>query len=238
MKNTGLIAAALAGLIAGTSAIAGPVADYETAFRATYGAYRAALFGTNAGKADEAQAAIAKLQAGFSGLMATYGDAPPPQYADDPTWGATMAKVGGLVATAKAEAGDGKLAEAHETLEGVRDLIGDLHARNGVETFSDRMNAYHAEMEHVLGMDLTVMDAASIGALRERAAVLEYLAKDVLAAPPPEGVEDPAYEALSQVFGKSVSALLDAARAGEAGAIKAAVGQLKPAYSKFFLKFG
>ena len=31
--------------------------------------------------------------------------------------------------------------------------FGELHIRNGLYTFSDRMNTYHAKMEHVLGND-------------------------------------------------------------------------------------
>ena len=76
---------------------------------------------------------------------------------------------------------------SHATLEAVREAFGALHARNGIETFSDRMNAYHAQMEHILGLDLSALDAAGKQAMLEQAAVLAYLAQDVLAGPPGRG---------------------------------------------------
>jgi hypothetical protein len=73
--------------------------------------------------------------------------------------------------------------------------------------------------------------------LREDAAVLSYLADDVAAHPAPEA-SDPAYAPLLTAVMTSVTTLREAARAGDAAAAKQAINGLKPAYSKFFLKFG
>lgn len=228
----------LAAVLAAGAASAGPVSDFEVAHREMYATYRAALFQTNGGKAAESAAAISELEAQLSALSATYGAAPPPQYADDPLWTETLDAAAALVGTAAGQIGAGHLAEAHETLEGVRDLFGDLHARNGVETFSDRMNAYHAEMEHVLAMDLAQVGPEQMGPVLERAAVLDYLARDVLGAPPEEAAGDPAYAALAEAFSASVDAFLEAARSGDPERVRAAAGGLKVPYSKLFLKFG
>ncbi|MCB1332334.1 MAG: hypothetical protein KDK26_01450 [Roseivivax sp.] len=236
MKSAILAGAVLWGLA--SAAWAGPVAEFETAFRQTYGAYRVALFRTNAGQQADSVAALGQVQAGLTAMMARYRDAPPPHYADDPQWAETLDKVAALVAAAQGEVDAGQLPQAHETLEGVRDLIGDLHARNSVETFSDRMNAYHAEMEHVLALDLSGLDAAAMGDLRERAGVLGYLAQDVLGAPPPEAAGNAEYDGLAKAFAGSVEALRAAVRGDDAEQIKAAVGGLKVPYSKLFLKFG
>jgi len=233
-----LLGTAVLALASAVAATAGPVADFQNAYRQMYGAYRAALFKTNAGDAEGSAAAMGKFAAQFEAIAAQYGDAPPPQYEDDPLWGETMAEAGTLAATAQAQIAAGALAEAHETLEGVRETFAALHVRNGVLTFSDRMNAYHAEMEHLLGMDLSSLDEAKMSEVHERAAVLAYLADEVLAAPPAEATGNEEYSKLAAGFEASVKALLDAARSGDPEAVRKAVAQVKKPYSMLFVKFG
>lgn len=229
--------AAAAAILLGTAAVAGPVRDFENDMRAAYADYRGALFFTNSNKPEEAARAIDGFEQRWDALARDYAAAPP-QYADDPHYAATLASVSDIVGVAAGELADGKLAESHETLEAIRDEIGALHERNGVVTFSDRMNAYHAEMEHVLGKDYGGFDADGLGALREDAAVLGYLASDVADHPPADAAEDPGFIAMLEVFELSVLALQDAARSGDSAAAKKAVGGLKKPYSMLFLKFG
>ncbi len=228
-------AAALTVVLIG-SANAGPVADFETAMRGAYADYRAALFTTNAGKPEAAVKAVAAFQQKWSALAAANAAAPP-QYADDPAYAETLAKVASITGKAAVEVAAGKLTEAHETLEAIRFQIGGLHERNGIVGFSDRMNAYHAKMEEVLGKDYSGFDAAGLGALREDAAVLAYLAAGIKAHPPAEA-SDPAFGKLLDGMTDSVTRLANAARSGDPAATKSALGGLKVPYSKLFLKFG
>jgi hypothetical protein len=221
-----------------TPAFAGPVTDFETAYGEMYAGYRSALFATNSGSAEKSAAALKGLETQWGTLAATYRDTPPPQYEADPQWAETIAAVSGSIAKASEAVAKGNLPESHETLEAVREAFNALHARNGVETFSDRMNAYHAEMERIIGLDLTVLDAPAKQTVLEHAAVLAYLAQDVLSAPPTNAEGNADYASLSAAMQASVDQLLTAARAGDDAAIKAAVGGLKVPYSKFFLKFG
>jgi hypothetical protein len=217
---------------------AGPVTDFESAYDEMYAGYRSALFATNSGNAEKSAAALQGLEKQWGSLIAAYGHTPPPQYESDPQWDKTIAAVSGSIARASEGVAKGDLAESHKTLEGVREAFSALHARNGIETFSDRMNAYHAEMEQILGLDLTSLDAPAKQTLLEKSAVLAYLAQDVLAAPPAMAEGNADYAALSAAMQASVDQLVAAARAGDETAIKAAVGGLKVPYSKFFLKFG
>ncbi|MCG6901233.1 MAG: hypothetical protein LJE68_00990 [Rhodobacter sp.] len=221
-----------------SAAFAGPVAEFEGEFAGMYASYRMALFATNSGDGAKSAKALGAFDGAWSALTADYGQTPPPQYEDDAQWSAMIAEVQGHLDKAKAEAGAGELGRAHVTLEAIREAFGALHARNGVETFSDRMNAYHAEMEHVLEMDMSVMDAGLARRMLEHAAVLSYLAGDVLQAPPAgaEGMAE--YAGLAAAFQASVAHFVAAARSGDAAALKVAVGGLKGPYSKFFLKFG
>lgn len=220
------------------AACASPVAEFEASYRAMYASYRTALFATNAGDPAKATEALAGFADQWNALATTYAAAPPPQYADDPLWPETVAGVTAFVDEAGSSVAAGKLPEAHEILEGVRNTFSELHSRNGIETFSDRMNAYHAQMEIVLGTDAGALDAAMMPTLLENAGVLAYLAQDVLVAPPPEAEGNAQYATLAGEFDASVVAFVAAVRAADVPAIQAAIAKLKPAYSKFFVKFG
>ena len=225
-----------ASIVLAGAAHAGPVGDFETAMRSAYADYRGALFQTNAGNRDVAVKAIDGFRQKWAALAAAGAEAPP-QYVDDAAFAATLTAVAALADSAAAEAAAGKLPEAHETLEGIRDQIGGLHERNGLISYSDRMNAYHAWMETILTKDYAGFSAEGLAELREDAAVLAYLAADIAAHPPAESA-DPMYESLLGGMTASVAALRQAAQAGDAAAVKQAVGSLKVPYSKLFLKFG
>jgi hypothetical protein len=218
------------------SASAGPVSDFETAMRGAYADYRGALFQTNANQPEAAVQAVDAFKQKWAAL-ASANTIAPPQYADDPAYAVTLAKVASITDKAAGEVAAGKLTEAHATLEAIRFEVGGLHERNGIVGFSDRMNAYHAKMEDVLAKDYSGFDAAGLGALREDAAVLAFLAADIKAHPPTEAA-DPAYGKLLDGMTDSVTALANAAHTGDAAAAKTALGNLKVPYSKLFLKFG
>jgi hypothetical protein len=225
-----------AGLVLAGMSLAGPVNDFESALRAAYADYRSALFLTNTNKGEQAIAAIDGFSRQWSALADDSAEAPP-HYADDAEFRQTLEAVSETAAKARAEVESGALTEAHETLEGIREGIAELHERNNIIGFSDRMNAYHAMMERVLGTDYSAAGTDGMAVLREDAAVLSYLADDIAAHPAPEA-SDPAYAPLLDKVMTSVTALREAARAGDAAAAKQAVNALKPVYSKFFLKFG
>ncbi|MCD2172839.1 hypothetical protein [Rhizobium sp. C4] len=224
----GLVILAAAGLLWSGTAIAGTFSNFETQLRNAYGDYRVALFATNSGDASKAAAALAKFDAEWAQLA---GQPAPPQYEDDSRFAETMRVVGDLSRKASDEVGAGALPKAHETLEKVRDEIGEMHLRAGLYTVSDRMNAYHRQMERVIGNK--AIDARGAG---EGAAVLSFLIDDIIAHPPVPA--DPAFQALAADARASVDKLKSAAQAGDMAAISAAITGLKPAYSKLFLKFG
>ena len=221
-----------------STALAGPVADFEKSLRVAYADYRAALFLTNSGKLPESAKVMAAFKGKWDGIEKTWGAAPPPQYADDPKWKETLDNVSATLVKASSEIDGGALPAAHATLEAIREAISDLHERNGIISFSDRMNDYHAVMEQVLGQDLTKPDAMAMTEVLEMAAVLKYLAGDALAHPPAEAAGSSEFEDLAKAVSASVDAVVTAARAGDAEKLKVAIAKLKPSYARFFVKFG
>lgn len=223
----------LAVLSGGLPASAGEVGDFEAAMRSVYADYRAALFQTNANNQAESAAALAKFTSGWSTIA---GKPVPAHYADDAQYAAMLAKVKEIAAQAAGQIGKNDLAAAHETLEAIRDQIAGLRERNGIVTFSDRMNAYHAKMEDVLNRKYD-QTAEGSAALREDAAVLAYLAADIVNRRPADA--DPAsFQSLIDAMKTSTAALLAAARSNDPTTIANALKTLKPAYSRLFLKFG
>jgi hypothetical protein len=225
----------LASVLLPTVALAGPVQDGEAQLRATYADYRIALFQSSAGNAEATTKALQTLGENWGALTQKWTSGPPPQYADDAQLPETLEQVRTVISNATEAAGQGDLPKAHTTLEAIRSEIGDLHGRNGLIGFSDRMNAYHAEMEKVL--DSASDDAAGSADMPGAAAVLAFLAAEIAAHPAPEA-NDPAYAPLVDALLGSVNALQSAAESGDAAAVKAAIAGLKPAYSKLFVKFG
>jgi len=231
---TGLVAAIAVPIAAMAES---PFTTFEIALRDAYGQYRTALFQSNTGNADVTTQAMQALSDKWAALEGNWTTTPPPQYADDAGFPATLTTVGMVIAEASQQVASGDLATAHITLEKIRAEVGDLHIRNGMLTFSDRMNAYHAQMEDVLGLDLAALGDKAADVLAQDAAVLAYLAEDIAAHPAPEA-SDPTYAALVDALRQSVAAVQMAAQAGDLAAVTAAIGQLKPSYARLFAKFG
>ena len=236
MSQFALAAAVI--VLTASGALAGQFAEFEAQLRAAYAPYRNALFQTNKKDKAASEAALKKFSSDWKALAARWGKEPPPQYLDDARFATTLVEVTSVAEKAHAAIAKGDLAGAHEVLERIRDLLGDLRSRNGIITFSDRMNAYHEAMEHILTKPYGGYDTNGLGELREDTAVLAYLFRRL-------ETHAPAYftggnefsQALSGVK-VSVENLLSAARSADPVAVRQAVQKLKQPYSVLFLKFG
>jgi len=94
------------------------------AMQAAYVPYRAALFKTNAKAQAESEQTVADARAQFRALAERYADKAPAPYDRDPEFAATLKKVDQVLAQADAQIKARNLAQGHETLEQVRDLLG------------------------------------------------------------------------------------------------------------------
>lgn len=232
----GRIAAMALWAVATAAAAADPVTD---AMVAAYAPYRAALFQTNAGAPEASVAALQQAHSAWRELMARQAGAPAAPYDRDPGFAQSLQAVERIYAAAGEQVRRGQLAEAHETLEEVRDVLAALRQRNGVVVYSDHMNAYHAVMEHVL-TEGKVLAAAPGGLLplAEQVGVLDYLAARLASEAPAALREQAEFVSLLQAVTTSVARLREAVRAQQPAAAAAAIGQLKAPYGKLFLRYG
>ncbi len=225
-------------LLMGGAAAAGQFADFETQLRAAYAPYRAVLFQTNKKDQAASEQALAKFSSAWNALVAGWVKAPPPQYAGDADFAASLGKVTSHTEQARAAILKTDLADAHEILEKIRDVLGDLRSRNGIINFSDRMNAYHEAMEHILTNPHDGFDPNGMGLLREDASVLAYLYRQIDAHRPSYIMQDAEFSAAMRDVKMSVDNLMAATRAADPAAAQKAVKTLKQPYSVLFLKFG
>jgi hypothetical protein len=219
-------------------ALAGQFAEFEAHVRAAYAPYRNALFQTNKKDRAASEQALKKFSSDWTALATRWVKEPPPQYLDDAEFASTLAEVTTVAEKAHMAISKGDLADAHEILERIRDLLGGLRSRNGIITFSDRMNAYHEAMEHILTKPYGEYDTNGLGELREDAAVLAYLFRQLETHPPAHVAGGSEFSQTLSGVKVSVENLLAVARSADPVAVRQAVQKLKQPYSVLFLKFG
>lgn len=209
------------------------------AMQDAYAPYRMALFRTNGKSQSEAQQALAQAQQAWRSVAERFGAKPPAPYDRDTEFAGRMTQVGAMYDRAAAAVRDNKLAEAHEELESVRELLADLRRRNGVVVYSDHMNAYHAEMERLLVEAPKALSAPN-GALlvMSQVGTLDYLVRQLRLQAPAALQRDTEFEALLKDVEASVQAVRAALIRQDLGAVREALGKVKPPYSKLFVKFG
>lgn len=229
-------------LAAAASAMATPAmaADAVTdALQKAYVPYRTALFRTNSKAQAESEQAIAQARVELRQIQERFASKPPAPYDRDPAFDKTLQEVAAVLAQSETQIRDRQLAHAHETLEAVRDLLSGLRQRNGVVVFSDHMNAYHEQMETLLGSGAKLLDAPQgWQKLAAHTGTLQYLAARLRSQAPAALADDAEFKTGVQAVEASVNALTQAVFGQDAAAAREALGKLKGPYSRLFQKFG
>lgn len=225
------------GMVSAAMAFAAdPVTDAMTS---AYAPYRVALFRTNSKAQVESEMAIAQASQAWRDIISKYAKAPPPPYNRDHSFAKTLADVAAVYEKASAEIRAQKLSEAHETLENARDLMAEIRRRNNVIVYSDHMNAYHAEMEHLLSDSPKWLEQPQGFLLvMEKLGTMLFLAARLRSEAPAAVAADPAFEPALKTVEQSLNALRDAVLAQDATKVRGAISKVKVPYSQLFLKFG
>lgn len=205
-----------------------------------YAAYRKALFQTNKKDAEKSLKGNQMFIKEWMSIRETYGKQPPEVFSSDPEWAETLSSIEEIAVKSAGQIKDGQLAEAHETLEAIRDELSDLRKRNSVIAFSDHINNYHQVMEGLLegGYTPDKIDEAAVIEIRSQLAVLNYLAETIKENAPDTYQASEMYEKLQKDLLDSLGGLHNALGSNDPKAISKAVNMLKPAYAKLFVNFG
>ena len=231
-----LTAALLSCALASTALAADPLTD---AVQAAYAPYRAALYLTNGKDQAEAAAAMNKARQAWADVATRFASAAPAPYQGDAQLPTTLAQVATVYDKAATQVQAGQLAPAHDTLEQVRDLLAGLRQRNGVVVFSDHMNAYHEEMEHVVvDGPQQLADAAGAMPLLARVGALDYLARRLRTQASEALLRDAEFTTLLAKVEESVATLKQALIKQDLPAAREAIGKIKQPYSRLFRKYG
>lgn len=212
---------------------------YTDAVQQAYVPYRVALFKTNSNAPAEAQQAVEQASGAWQQIVVHFQAKAPAPYDRDTQFVTTLAAVSAVYQQADQEIKAGQLSKAHETLEGIRELLAQQRQRNQVITFSDHMNAYHAMMETVLNnAEQNLANTEGLDTLLGQASVLTYLQERLEQETPAHYRSNPEFTELLKAQKSAIAAFNQATRQKDVAACKAAIGKLKAPYSKLFLKFG
>ena len=227
-------------LLSAAASLPALAADATTdALQAAYAPYRAALSATNGKSAPDAATAVGAAAAAWDKLASQLRPPMAPPYDRDPAFADTLQRVQAVYANADRQVMAGQLPQAHEALEAVRELLADLRRRNGVVVFSDHMNAYHAQMERLLGEGPRALEKGDGWlALAGHAGVLDYLAQRLRSEAPAALAKQAEFEPLLNAVLASSAQLRQAVQRQDAAAARDALGKLKSPYSRLFVKFG
>lgn len=230
----------LLGFAAWSGAEENPFHQFNSDVEKAYAAYRKALFQTNKKDAEKSTKANEMFINGWGVIKETYAKAPPEVFSTDPEWANTLSSIAEIAQKGQGQITAGQLAEAHETLEAIRDELSDLRKRNSVIIFSDHVNSYHEVMEKLLAGNNTPdeINESSVVDIRGRLAVLIYLANEIEANAPKKYRDNESYMKLQEGLFVSLEKLTQAIATDDSNAISKAINMLKPAYAKLFLNFG
>lgn len=236
MKLQHALISALGLMSTAMSFAADPVTDAMTS---AYTPYRVALFRTNSKAQTESETAIVQASQAWQEIISKYAKAPPPPYNRDTGFAKSLTDVAAVYEKASGAIHTQKLTEAHETLENARDLMAEIRRRNNVIVYSDHMNAYHSEMEHLLSEGPKWVEQPNgFLLLMEKLGAMAFLAARLKSEAPAAVVSDPAFAGALKSLEQSLTVLREAILAQDAARIRAAIPKVKGPYSQLFLKFG
>ncbi|MGI9536328.1 MAG: hypothetical protein ACR2PB_04605 [Desulfocapsaceae bacterium] len=205
-----------------------------------YAAYRKALFQTNKKDAEKSGKANEMFIKQWLSIKEAYSNKPPEVFSSDPEWADTLSSIEEIAQKSAGQIQDGQLAEAHETLEAIRDELSDLRKRNSVIVFSDHVNNYHEVMEGLLiaGYTPDKINEDAVIEIRNRLAVLNYLAEEIQENVPDKYLDNETYKKLQNSLLASLKGLAQTVETNDPKEISKSINMLKPAYAKLFVNFG
>jgi hypothetical protein len=228
-------------MMVSTAAIAGDLATFHNKLDEAYAPYRMSLSLTN--KTDKQKEALNKMN-GFlkkwSALSNTYLQNPPAPYNESPLWNETITKTTEIMKLGIKKVKAGNLKAGHETIEAIRDMLAKLRNSVSIRIFSDYINSYHTEMEHLVHVKYSKqnLNSNTIIKLREKVAVLRFLLNELKSAAPKKYSQNDEFKKILNGNIKLLEMLHKSLEKGDKNKVLAILPKVKPAYGKLFVKFG
>jgi hypothetical protein len=240
-RNSVLALALFAALLWPVEARADGTAEFLEAAAEAYAPYRGAVAYLHTGNVGLAALALDAMAARWAGLCDRFRNQPPAAFAEDLAWRASLDAITGRIGTARAqlEAGDAEGAAA--TLAPIRAALGELRRRNGIVTFSDRIDAFSAAMDAIWVHRRNPPDMAdpqTIAALAEQARTLRRALDDVAADPPERTAGDPQFQRLIEGAFQSLAQIDRAIGTRNQGSLISALREIRSSERLLWMNFG
>ena len=217
------------------------LAAFLEASAEAYAPYRGAMSYLHTGNAGLAALALDAMAARWAALSGRFRDQPPPAFAEDPAWRASLDAITGRIEAARARLEAGDAAGAATALAPIRAALSELRRRNGIVTFSDRMDSFSAALETmwVYRRDPPDMaDPRTIAALAEQARTLRRALEDIAAGPSEKIAGDPQFQRLIEGSFKSVATIDRAIEARDPAFLIGALRELRSSEQLLWMNFG
>lgn len=226
----------------GTVARADGIGEFNTAFADAWGHYRQTLFYLKRGASpDIAAIELESFVGKWRAVVEKFAGAPPREFAGDPDWRKTLRGVAASADKALAELDRGEAEAARQALLPVRGELGDLHRRNGVARYSDRIDELSAAMNSLAEFRRNLPDPANAGELTSfvrRAAILDYVIERCREYAPTEIRDDEEFRRLIDGARVSMDKVWESLATGETPLLRVGIGELRSYERILFLRFG
>lgn len=140
---------------------------FVSLFRAFNDAYKQALYATSQGDGERSARELMAARLAWQMLLARHYRTPPPEFGQDQRWQTDLGTMGVYLEIADAWLKEGRVADAHESLEPIRRLWADLYQRNRVPWFGGELTRFHDLMEPVVEVasrEVGESETAALGA--------------------------------------------------------------------------
>lgn len=236
-----LIAALLAPTAARADAAAASLAAFLEASTKAYAPYRGAMSYLKTGNPGLAALALGATAVRWAALCDRFRDQPPAAFAQDPAWRASLDGITGRIADARAKLDAGDVKGARTALAPVRANLGDLRRRNGIETFSDRIDAFSAAIKTIWVYRRNPPDMAdpeALAALAEQTAALRRALEHVAAGPPEKIAGDLQFQRLVAGSFQSIAAIDRAIETRDTAVLISALREIRSSEQLLWMNFG
>lgn len=215
--------------------------DFHEAVAGAYGHYRQSVFYIRTENAAVAVLELDEFVTKWTGVVDRFADAPPPAFAADAEWRASLEEIRERAANGLEALDAGRVEVAVDALMPIRRLLGELRQRNGVIVFSDHIDELSAAMDVLARYRREVTDlndASMAEPARRQAAVVAYLFDKVRRNAPDSVSADPEFARTYEGVAESMDRLWRGFETRDLRLYRIGIGELHSHERLLYLRFG